>query len=228
MEVREGMSRRRAHRGPAHTLREAARMSREGGRCRGRHRRGGAGPADRLRARHPELGRPRRGPRRRARRRPHERHRDLRGARLEPGARRGRRWSQRKIRHLVVVEGGELVGMLSMRDIVRVWTSDGATSSMIPAADRLRAAETARSEHLRRPAQRSRYERDRPAGMTAVAVPAGGAARDLVVAVASTRSAAPRARRPRRRRPSHQCEDRGHRRRARTRSGPAPRSRSGM
>ena len=30
-------------------------------------------------------------------------------------------------RHLVVVEGGELVGILSMRDIVRCWTQDGAT-----------------------------------------------------------------------------------------------------
>ena len=39
--------------------------------------------------------------------------------------------ARRHIRHLVVVEGGELVGMLSMRDIVRVWTSEGATSSMI-------------------------------------------------------------------------------------------------
>ena len=37
--------------------------------------------------------------------------------------------SNRHIRHLVVVESGELVGILSMRDIVRVWTSDGATSS---------------------------------------------------------------------------------------------------
>ena len=37
--------------------------------------------------------------------------------------------ARRHIRHLVVVDGGELVGMLSMRDIVRVWTSDGATSS---------------------------------------------------------------------------------------------------
>jgi CBS domain-containing protein len=36
-------------------------------------------------------------------------------------------------RHLVVVEGGELVGMLSMRDIVRCWTEDGATSE-VPAA----------------------------------------------------------------------------------------------
>jgi len=31
-------------------------------------------------------------------------------------------------RHLVVVEGAQLVGMLSMRDIVRCWTADGATS----------------------------------------------------------------------------------------------------
>jgi CBS domain-containing protein len=38
--------------------------------------------------------------------------------------------SQRHIRHLVVVEGGELIGVLSMRDIVRVWTSEGATSAM--------------------------------------------------------------------------------------------------
>jgi CBS domain-containing protein len=38
--------------------------------------------------------------------------------------------SQRHIRHLVVVESGELIGVLSMRDIVRVWTSEGATSAM--------------------------------------------------------------------------------------------------
>jgi CBS domain-containing protein len=29
-------------------------------------------------------------------------------------------------RHLVVVEGGETVGILSVRDIVRCWTDDGA------------------------------------------------------------------------------------------------------
>jgi CBS domain-containing protein len=33
-------------------------------------------------------------------------------------------------RHLVVVENGETVGILSIRDIVRCWTRDGATSSM--------------------------------------------------------------------------------------------------
>jgi CBS domain-containing protein len=29
-------------------------------------------------------------------------------------------------RHLVVVEGGDMVGILSMRDIVRVWSGEGA------------------------------------------------------------------------------------------------------
>ena len=38
--------------------------------------------------------------------------------------------SNRSIRHLVIVDGGELVGILSMRDIVRVWTTEGATSGM--------------------------------------------------------------------------------------------------
>jgi CBS domain-containing protein len=33
-------------------------------------------------------------------------------------------------RHLVVVEDGETVGVLSIRDIVRCWTQDGATSEM--------------------------------------------------------------------------------------------------
>jgi CBS domain-containing protein len=40
--------------------------------------------------------------------------------------------SRRGIRHLVVYEGPQLVGVLSMRDIVRVWTSEGATSGMTP------------------------------------------------------------------------------------------------
>jgi CBS domain-containing protein len=33
-------------------------------------------------------------------------------------------------RHLVVVEDGETIGVLSIRDIVRCWVSDGATSEM--------------------------------------------------------------------------------------------------
>jgi CBS domain-containing protein len=40
--------------------------------------------------------------------------------------------ARRHIRHLVVVEDGELVGVLSMRDIVRCWTTEGATSGMSP------------------------------------------------------------------------------------------------
>jgi signal-transduction protein with cAMP-binding, CBS, and nucleotidyltransferase domain len=37
--------------------------------------------------------------------------------------------SRRGVRHLVVFENGDAIGVLSMRDIVRVWTSDGATST---------------------------------------------------------------------------------------------------
>lgn len=38
--------------------------------------------------------------------------------------------SRRGIRHLVVFEEGDVIGILSMRDIVKVWTSEGATSEM--------------------------------------------------------------------------------------------------
>lgn len=38
--------------------------------------------------------------------------------------------AKRGIRHLVIVEDGHPVGVLSMRDIMRVWTSEGATSAM--------------------------------------------------------------------------------------------------
>lgn len=40
--------------------------------------------------------------------------------------------STRGIRHLVVIEEGELIGILSIRDIVRCWTADGATSGLTP------------------------------------------------------------------------------------------------
>ena len=40
-------------------------------------------------------------------------------------------------RHLVVVDGGETVGVLSMRDIVRCWTVDGASCEV---DDKLSAA----------------------------------------------------------------------------------------
>jgi len=35
-----------------------------------------------------------------------------------------------KFRHLVVVEDGEIAGVISVRDVVRCWTGDGATSDM--------------------------------------------------------------------------------------------------
>ena len=50
--------------------------------------------------------------------------------------------SRRHIRHLVVVDGGEVAGMLSMRDIVRVWTSEGATSGMSSPESEADAPET--------------------------------------------------------------------------------------
>ena len=40
--------------------------------------------------------------------------------------------SRRGIRHLVVYDNAEVVGVLSMRDIVRCWTEEGATSGMTP------------------------------------------------------------------------------------------------
>ena len=38
-------------------------------------------------------------------------------------------------RHLVVVDSGELAGVLSMRDIVRVWTGDGANCEVPEGAE---------------------------------------------------------------------------------------------
>jgi signal-transduction protein with cAMP-binding, CBS, and nucleotidyltransferase domain len=40
--------------------------------------------------------------------------------------------SRRGVRHLVVFDDAAVVGILSMRDIVKVWTSEGATSGMTP------------------------------------------------------------------------------------------------
>ena len=37
---------------------------------------------------------------------------------------------RRRFRHLIVIESGEIVGVLSMRDIVRCWVQDGATSEL--------------------------------------------------------------------------------------------------
>jgi CBS domain-containing protein len=35
-----------------------------------------------------------------------------------------------RFRHVVVLDGSEVVGILSMRDIVRCWTTDGATCAV--------------------------------------------------------------------------------------------------
>ena len=40
--------------------------------------------------------------------------------------------SRRGVRHLVVFDDAKVVGILSMRDIVKCWTTDGATSGMTP------------------------------------------------------------------------------------------------
>jgi CBS domain-containing protein len=45
-------------------------------------------------------------------------------------------------RHLVVVDGGEMVGVLSVRDIVRCWTDDGA-SCEVPQSASYRAGASA-------------------------------------------------------------------------------------
>jgi len=39
-----------------------------------------------------------------------------------------------RFRHLVVYDGGELAGVLSMRDVMRCWIQDGATSEVPVAA----------------------------------------------------------------------------------------------
>ena len=35
-------------------------------------------------------------------------------------------------RHLLVVDGAEVTGVLSMRDVVRCWTDDGASCDVPP------------------------------------------------------------------------------------------------
>ena len=37
---------------------------------------------------------------------------------------------ERGFRHLIVCDGSDVLGILSVRDVVRVWTQDGATSEM--------------------------------------------------------------------------------------------------
>ena len=132
MEVRTGMSRVVLTVGPAHTLREAARRMTEKG--------VGAAVVMDEEAEGPGIVSERDiltslGQRRRPRRR------ELVGDHMSGSVisaspdwsleRAAVEMARRHIRHLVVIDAGELVGVLSMRDIVRVWTSDGATSSTI-------------------------------------------------------------------------------------------------
>ena len=120
--AREGCPRSFSPSGPGHTLREAAAAD-------GRRHVGaavvldpdGPGPGRDHRARHPALRRRRRGPRPGARRRASDLAAHVRLARLVARARRGGD-GPRRLPPPVVVEGGELVGILSMRDIVRCWT----------------------------------------------------------------------------------------------------------
>ena len=43
-------------------------------------------------------------------------------------------------RHLVVVDGGEICGILSVRDVVRCWTDDGASTDLPQSGGTARAA----------------------------------------------------------------------------------------
>ena len=43
-------------------------------------------------------------------------------------------------RHLVVIDGGETAGVLSVRDVVRCWTDDGAICDVPPSPDLARAS----------------------------------------------------------------------------------------
>jgi CBS domain-containing protein len=45
-------------------------------------------------------------------------------------------------RHLVVVDGGEIAGILSVRDVVRCWTDDGAICDL-PQSPQMAGAQTA-------------------------------------------------------------------------------------
>jgi CBS domain-containing protein len=130
MDVREGMSPMTLTVGPGHTLREAARLMHERG----------VGSAVVLDGEQPGPGL--------------LTERDVLaaiGRGLDPDAERvadhltselvfaAPDWSLERaacemvrggFRHLVVVDGGALVGVLSMRDVVRCWTDDGAVCDL--------------------------------------------------------------------------------------------------
>ena len=124
-----------------------------------RSRRDGAGHHHR--ARHPALARRGARTRTRAGRRPP----DLRARVRAPD------WSLEQaavamvsggFRHLVVIEAGETAGILSVRDIVRCWTDDGASCEMPQSASLAswRAAGEARSSSGGVPGKRRRGQED--------------------------------------------------------------------
>jgi CBS domain-containing protein len=55
-------------------------------------------------------------------------------ARLMSARRAGAAMVKSGFRHLVVIEGGEVAGLLSMRDIVRVWAEAAAPVAQAQAA----------------------------------------------------------------------------------------------
>ena len=136
MQVRDGMSTVVSTVGPGHTLREAARLMAE--RKRRRRRRAGSrtrrAPGiiterDVLRV----AGRGR-GSGRRARGRPPDVDASCSRRRTGRSRRPPWRWCSGGFRHLVVIDGGEIAGVLSVRDVVRCWTDDGAICEVRPPA----------------------------------------------------------------------------------------------
>ncbi len=191
MEVREGMSSVVLTVGPGHTLREAAtRMTEKGVGAAVVIDEESPGPRRRLRARHPQLDRPRRGPRRRAGRRPHER--DRRSPRPPTGASSARRSRCRAATSATSSSSraAELVGMLSMRDIVRVLDLRRRHLGHD-------APESERSARTQAPSERSgssgiagRTRRSRAGGAAGARSP-GAASRDPALAIANSATIAP-------------------------------------
>ena len=133
MEVREGMSGVVLTVGPGHTLREAAKRMTERG----------VGAAVVIDEEHPGPGsspsatssaRSARGedPDTERVARPHDRHGDHRRRPTGASSARRRRCHAATSATSSSSRAAEIVGVLSMRDIMRVWTSDGATSGMTP------------------------------------------------------------------------------------------------
>ena len=129
MRVSEGMTAAVLSVGPHHTLRDASRLMAEkhvGAAVVNDPEQPGPGI---ITERDILFARQGRGPRHRARRLRPLGHPHARLARLV-AERAAEVMVERGFRHLVVVNGADTVGVLSMRDIVRCWIGDGATSDM--------------------------------------------------------------------------------------------------